>query len=368
MKTFDPTKFRKKLTEKLDIPVGFSDPKVWISTGNFALNRLISGDYNRGFPLSKVNMLAGESGSGKSLIAAQVMRNAQKDHNAFVVLLDSEGAGDEAWLKNAGVDTENNFMRIPVFTVSTCTEMVAEFIAALKESGSDQPVIIVLDSVGMLETESGQDNFLKGESKGDQGQLAKQLKRFIKNCIYLCEQKDIGFLMTNHTYASQDMFNPDAKITGGDGIVYASSIVIAMRKFKLKEVSSEDEVATSTGVHGIKTTCMSYKTRYNKPFEKTTIEIPWSTGLDPYSGLLELFEMDGLLVKDGNKLKYTAKDGTEYKLFKKQWKDEHLQLIMDENPYSISGEEKAAAERIELEMAHESENETESEDDVQEAA
>src|SRR3546814_13433221 len=58
-------------------------------------------------------------------------------------------------------------------------------------------------------------NFLKGDAKGDQGQLAKQLKRFIKNCIYLCEQKDIGFLMTNHTYASQDMFNPDAKIKIG---------------------------------------------------------------------------------------------------------------------------------------------------------
>src|SRR3546814_9409987 len=42
------------------------------------------------------------------------------------------------------------------FTVSTCTEMVAEFISALKESGADQPVLIVLDSVGMLETESGQ--------------------------------------------------------------------------------------------------------------------------------------------------------------------------------------------------------------------
>jgi RecA/RadA recombinase len=359
MKTFDPTKFRRKLVEKLEIPVGFSDPKIWISTGNFALNRLISGDYNRGFPLSKVNMLAGESGSGKSLIAAQVMRNAQIDHNAFVVLLDSEGAGDEEWLKNAGVDTVNNFMRIPVFTVTTCTEMVAEFIMALKDSGSDQPVIIVLDSVGMLETESGQDNFKKGEAKGDQGQLAKQLKRFIKNCIYLCEQKDIGFLMTNHTYASQDMFNPDAKITGGDGIVYASSIVIAMRKFKLKEVAGEDEVNTSTGVHGIKTTCMSYKTRYNKPFEKTTIEIPWSTGLDPYSGLLELFEMDGLLVKDGNKLKYTAKNGDELKFFKKQWKDEHLQRIMDENPYSVNREEKAAAARLELEMSKEAEVDTE---------
>ena len=350
MKTFDPTKFTRTLTEKKGVPVGFSDPKIWISTGNFAMNRLISGNYNRGIPLSKVNMLAGETGSGKSLIAAQVMKNAQNDHGAFVVLLDSEGAGDEAWLKNAGVDTRNNFMRIPVFTVTTCTEMVADFIAAVKDQGTDQPILIVLDSVGMLETESGQEKFLKGQTPGDQGQLAKQLKKFIKNCIYLCEQKDIGFLMTNHTYASQDMFNPDAKITGGDGILYASSIVVAMRKFKLKEVADEDQVATATGVHGIKTTCMSYKTRYNKPFEKTTIEIPWATGIDPYSGLVDLFETDGLLVKDGNKLRYTATDGTEIKLFRKQITDAVLQRIMDENPYGISREDKIKAEIVEQEL------------------
>jgi hypothetical protein len=172
----------------------------------------------------------------------------------------------------------------------------------------------------------------------------------------LCEQKDLGFLLTNHTYESQDMFNPDPKVSGGAGVQYAASIVVAMRKFKLKEVSDEDQVATATGVHGIKTTCMSFKTRYNKPFEKTTIEIPWSTGLDPYSGLMDLFEMDGLLVKDGNKMKYTCKDGTEIKLFRKQWKDEHLQRIMDEHPYTISREDKAAAERNELEMAQEAED------------
>ena len=62
MKTFDPSKFRRNLTEKLDIPIGFVKDRMWIDTGNYALNRLISGDYNRGMPLGKVNMLAGESG------------------------------------------------------------------------------------------------------------------------------------------------------------------------------------------------------------------------------------------------------------------------------------------------------------------
>ena len=84
MSTIDLTKFKKHVTGKLNIPIGFSDPKVWIDTGNYALNRLISGDYAKGVPLSKVTMFAGETGSGKSLIAANVMKTAQQEHDAFV--------------------------------------------------------------------------------------------------------------------------------------------------------------------------------------------------------------------------------------------------------------------------------------------
>lgn len=351
MKTFDVTKFKRTLTDKMNIPVGFSDPKIWINTGNYSLNRLISGDYNGGIPLSKVTMFAGESGSGKSLLAANVMKKAQQDHNAFVLLLDSEGAADEAWLRNAGVNlSEKKFLRVPVFTVTDCTEIVAEFIKSMKAAEANQPVLIVIDSLGMLETDSGQENFLKGQAKGDQGQLAKQLKRFIKNCIYLCEQTNIGFLMTNHTYDSQDMFNPDQKISGGNGIIYASSIVIATRKAKLKDITEDMEISTSTGVHGIKTNVMVYKSRYNKPFEKTTVSIPWAVGIDPYSGLIEMLELDGTLKKDGNKLLYVDKAGNSHKYFRKQISNELLDLIMKENPYLISREDLVEAEKRDQEM------------------
>ena len=43
-KPFDITKFRKSITKSIQgLGLGFSDPTDWISTGNFALNYLISG-------------------------------------------------------------------------------------------------------------------------------------------------------------------------------------------------------------------------------------------------------------------------------------------------------------------------------------
>ena len=354
--TIDVSKFRKHLTDKLGIPVGFSDPKIWLDSGNYALNRLISGSYEQGVPLGKVTMFAGETGSGKSLLAANVMIAAQKrDDNPFILLLDSEGAGDKLWYENAGVDTseESNFMRVPVFTVSTCTEVVAGFMREVVAHNPDRPYLVVMDSLGMLETETGQEGFLKGQSKGDQGQLAKQLKKFIKNCVFLIEQSNVGFLMTNHTYDSQDMFNPDQKITGGAGIVYASSIVIATRKFKLKDVSADQELdSTSTGVHGVKINAMVYKSRYNKPFEKMTINVPWSVGVDRYSGLIDMFENDGLLTKVGNKLLYTDKDGNEHKYFRKSLPTSLLDQIMLENPYKMNRDDVKMIQEREQEIGN----------------
>lgn len=363
MKTFDPSKFRRNLTEKLDIPVGFAKDRLWIDTGNYALNRLISGDYHRGMPLGKVNMLAGESGSGKSLIAANIMKNAQTQHGAFVLFLDSEGVDEEEWYVNAGVNTDEKvFLRVPINTVNDCTARVSGFISDFKAQGADQPLLIVVDSLGMLETDSGFENFQKkGEIKGDQGQQAKQLKRFIKNCVYIIEQKNIGFLMTNHTYQSMDMFNPDQKITGGDGIIYASSIVLATRKRKLKLVHEDKEIETSTGIQGIHCDTMIYKSRFSKPFEKTTLEIPWSQGIDPYSGLVSLkapgpgssgglFEQDGLVVKDGNRVRYTDKKGVDHKYYRKDIPTSLLDLIMEENPFSVSREDLDEAAKREAEL------------------
>lgn len=63
VRPFDVSKFRRNLTKSIDgLSVGFNDPTDWISTGNYALNFLISGDFHKGIPLGKVTVFAGESG------------------------------------------------------------------------------------------------------------------------------------------------------------------------------------------------------------------------------------------------------------------------------------------------------------------
>ena len=333
-KPFDISKFRKDITKAIDgLSIGFNDPTDWISTGNYALNYLISGDFGKGVPLGKVTVFAGESGAGKSYICSGNIVKAAQDQGIFVVLIDSENALDEDWLQRLDVDTsEDKLLKLNMAMIDDVAKTISEFMKGYKEmSDEDRPkVLFVVDSLGMLLTPTDVDQFNKGDMKGDMGRKPKALTSLVRNCVNMFGSNNVGLVATNHTYASQDMFDPDDKISGGQGFIYASSIVVAMKKLKLKEDEDGNKISE---VKGIRAACKVMKTRYAKPFESVQIKIPYETGMNPYSGLLDLFEKSGLIKKEGNSLVYTKEDGTIIKKFRKAWErndDTCLDQVMTE--------------------------------------
>jgi RecA/RadA recombinase len=320
------------------VSIGFHDPDTWVSTGNFALNYRISGDFKKGIPLGKVTMFAGESGSGKSfIVSGNIAREAQKQ-GIFVVIIDSENALDSEWLQALGVDTSpEKLLKMNMGMIGDVAKFTYEFIEGYRKEYEDVPrderqkVLFIIDSIGMLNTEIANDQMKAGNLKGDMGHKPKQLKAFITNCVNSIGALNMGMVCVNHSYESQDMFSPDPKISGGSGLVYASSIVVAMGKLKLKE--DEDGNKTSD-VSGIRSKCKVMKTRYNKPFEDVEIKIPWDKGMNPRSGLLDMFEKYGLIEKSGNRLSYVDIDtGEQILLYRKGWMNNEsdcLDLVMEQ--------------------------------------
>lgn len=315
------------------ISEGFNDPKIWLDTGCFALNYLISGNFVGGIPLEgKMTLLAGESGSGKSYIASgNIVKDAQKK-GIFVVLIDSENALDQEWLEALGVDTdEDRIMKINASMIDDVGKFISNFVKEYKSEYKDVPyqerpaVLFVIDSLGMLLTPTDRDQFEQGNMKGDMGRKAKQTTALVRNVIATCASEKIGLIATNHTYASQDMFSPDDVISGGKGLEYASSVIVTLQKRKLKE---DEDGNKGSDVHGIRAAAQVRKSRYAKPFEKIEIKIPYETGMNPYSGLFELFEKKGVIEKDGTKFKHTFKNGEEFKAFRKKFTDPILDKIM----------------------------------------
>ena len=327
-KAFDLSKFRKTLTKSIDgLGVGFNDPTDWVSTGNFALNYLISGDWNKGIPLGKVTVFAGESGAGKSYICSgNIVKHAQ-EQGIYVILIDSENALDEQWLKDLGVDTsEDKLLKLNMAMIDDVAKTIHEFMDEYKAMTERPKVMFVVDSLGMLLTPTDINQFQAGDLKGDMGRKPKALTALVRNCVNMFGNYNVGMVCTNHTYASQDMFDPDDKISGGQGFVYASSIVVAMKKLKLKEDEDGNKVSE---VNGIRASCKIMKTRYSKPFETLQIKIPYTTGMNPYSGLVDMFEKQGLLKQEGNRLKWVDPEtGEEFKFYRKEWKDDKLDMIM----------------------------------------
>ena len=353
-KSFDISKFRKSITKSIDgLGIGFNDPTDWISTGNYALNYLISGDFYKGVPLGKVTVFAGESGAGKSYICSGNIIKAAQEQGIYVILVDSENALDEKWLKDLGVDTsDDKLLKLNMAMIDDVAKTISEFMKEYKTMPEDvrPKVLFVIDSLGMLLTPTDVNQFEAGEMKGDMGRKPKALTSLVRNCVNMFGSWNVGMVCTNHTYASQDMFDPDDKISGGQGFIYASSIVVAMRKLKLKTDADGNKTTT---VNGIRSACKIMKTRYAKPFESVQVEIPYTTGMSPHSGLVDLFEAKGMLKKEGNSLVYTTTDGEVIKQFRKAWdrnEKEGVSIMMEdiskngmktETPVAIEDSEEA---------------------------
>lgn len=256
VKTLDLAKFRKDITKNIPgLSVGFRDPKVWISTGNYALNYAISGRFrDGGIPLGKVTMLGGQSGSGKSFLASgNITANAQKK-DVFVVMIDTENALDEAWLKALDVDTsEDKLLKANVAMIDDVAKLISDFMkdykaqyGALDEEQRPR-VLFIIDSLGMMLTPTDVNQFESGDLKGDMGRKPKALAALVRNCVNMFGEYDVGMVCTNHSYASQDMFNPDDVISGGC-LVAGTKIQMSDGSLKsIDQVELGDDVKTMYG-------------------------------------------------------------------------------------------------------------------------
>jgi hypothetical protein len=124
-----------------------------------------------------------------------------------------------------------------------------------------------------------------------------------------------------------------------------------MRKLKLKEDEDGNKISE---VKGIRAACKIMKTRYAKPFESVQVKIPYETGMNPYSGMVDLIEAKAMLKKEGNSLVYTTNDGEIIKKFRKAWErndDGCLDTVMKnitENPHIF--DKKGSMDDVEVEV------------------
>ena len=308
------------------IKIGFSNIDTWVDMGNFAMNRIMSGKFKEGLLFGRNYVYYGESGSGKSLQAAYACANAQRDHGAFVLWIDVEKATDDQagrkWLGRVGVDiSDDNFEYAAAATLGDVKKIISDMCQIYRDAYTDdndsfkQPMVIVVDSWSATMTESQWKQALEGEVKGDQGQKAKQTGDVVQATTHLASHLPVLVIGIGHIMDSQEEYGPRHKTTGGHKMFYMASGCMMFTKKELKTDDKntkieDDEVrkyyedmkkgmpATMTKrkqVIGHVCVVDNLKSRASKPFQRIEIQVPFNTGMDPYSGLMDLLIYEGAI-------------------------------------------------------------------------
>tara|TARA_Y100001938_G_scaffold75979_1_gene105175 strand:- start:96 stop:1100 length:1005 start_codon:yes stop_codon:yes gene_type:complete len=273
--------------EHATLAADISEDERFVDTGSFIFNALVSGSINGGLSSNKITAIAGESSTGKTFFALAVVRSfLDSDPNAIAVYFDTESAITRSLLEDRGIDTS----RVIVINVVTIEEFRTKALQCvdkyLKVSESDrQPMMFVLDSLGMLSTEKEIGDALAEKNVRDmtKSQLVKGAFRMLTLKL---GQADVPLIVTNHTYDVIGSYVPTKEMGGGSGLKYAASTIIYLSKKKEKDGKE---------VIGNIIKAKTAKSRLSKENQEVEIRLYYDErGLDRYYGLLELGELGGL--------------------------------------------------------------------------
>ena len=263
------------------------ETEVFIDTGSYIFNGLISGSIFGGVSNNKITAIAGESSTGKTYFSLAVVKNfLDTNPDGYCLYFDTEAAVNKGLLESRGIDTT----RLVVVNVVTIEEFRGKALKAVdiylkKTEDERKPCMFVLDSLGMLSTEKEINDTLNDKMVRDmtKSQLVKGAFRMLTLKL---GQAKIPLIVTNHTYDVIGSYVPTKEMGGGRGLKYAASTIIYLSKKKEKD---------GKAVIGNIVKAKTHKSRISK--ENKTVEIRLyydERGLDKYYGLLELGEIGGL--------------------------------------------------------------------------
>ena len=258
-----------------------SDVRGFIDTGSYAFNALVSGSMYGGIADNKIIALAGESATGKTYFSIGMVRKFLDDRkDGMVLYFDSEQAVTSDMFIDRGVDPK----RVAVFPVATIEEFRNQLIKIVdkyleQEVDKRKPLMVVLDSLGMLSTSKEINDTAEGKEVRDMTR-SQVIKSTFRVLTLKLGKAGIPLVMTNHTYDVIGSYVPTKEMGGGSGLKYAASTIVYLSKKKDKDADGQ---VVGNIIH-----CKLYKSRLTKENQMVDVRLNYDSGLNRYYGLLDL--------------------------------------------------------------------------------
>jgi RecA/RadA recombinase len=276
------------------------DVTGFVDTGVYALNALLSGSLYGGMPANKIMALAGESATGKTFFALSIVKTfLEANPDGVCMYFDSEAAVTSDMFRTRNIDTR----RVAVIGVATVEEFRNQAVKVVDNylkmpAGERKPMIMILDSLGMLSSSKEMNDTAEGKDTRDMTR-AQVTKATFRVLTLKLGKAGIPLIMTNHTYETMSMF-PQKVMGGGTGLRYAASTVLFLSKRKEK---IDNEVVGNV-IH-----CKLDKGRFTKENMMVDVLLRYDTGLNKYYGLLPIAEKYGIFKKVSTR--YELPDGSK---------------------------------------------------------
>ena len=273
--------------EHATLAADINETEDFVDSGSYIFNALVSGSIHGGLSGNKITAIAGESSTGKTFFALAVVRSfLERNPDAIVVYFDTESAITRSLLDDRRIDTK----RVAVMNVVTVEEFRTKALQCVDKylkvaEDERQPMMFVLDSLGMLSTDKEITDALAEKNVRDmtKSQLIKGAFRMLTLKL---GQANVPLIVTNHTYDVIGSYVPTKEMGGGSGLKYAASTIIYLSKKKEKDGKE---------VIGNIIKAKTAKSRLSKENQEVEIRLYYDErGLDKYYGLLELGEAGGL--------------------------------------------------------------------------
>ena len=280
------------------------DVESFIDSGSYALNALLSGSIYGGLPGNKITAFAGESATGKTFFVLGIVKQFLSDNpDGGVLYFESESAITKDMIEKRGIDSSRMVM-LPVASIQEFAHQSTKILDKYLADQERKPMMICLDSLGMLSTSKELTDIADGKETKDMTRAAL-VKGAFRVLTLKAGKAKVPMLVTNHTYSQVGVMFPQQVMGGGTGLYYASSNIVFLSKRKEKE---------GTEVIGNIIHCKMQKSRMTKENKMVDVLLTYKDGLHKYYGLLEMAEAAGVFKKVATR--YELPDGS--KLFGKQ--------------------------------------------------
>lgn len=286
----------------------------FLSTGTFPLDAILGG----GLPVGRITEIYGDTSTGKSLLAAQVVAMAQED-GYIAVMADTESAVSLPIMAAVGVDVDKLIYMAPD-TVEEVFEFFDDAIEAKEKHSPDGLLLIVWDSIAAT---SSMAEMANEYGKATMGQHARLISQGLRKLTRKISKRRVCALFLNQTREKIGVMYGDKVATfGGKAVGFHSSVRVQL-KLGSKIKSADRRII------GMEARAVVVKNKIAPPFMSAVLPIYFGFGVDNALASFYYLKDTGVIVTAGAWSTISI-DGEEVRFQKKTWDavfDEHYDAI-----------------------------------------